>query len=234
MEINKANIEQSPILVTGAARSGTSMIAGVINICGAFGGMTHGPNKFNAKGMFENAAIMSQIDKPFLQEIGVDPKGQKPLPDTSNLKIPTDWKARVDKIMLEEGYQGGQWFFKSARSCLVWPVWHFAYPNAKWVIVRRRSADVATSCLNTAFMNAYTEYDEWIKWLNHHESCFVEMIQAGLNVKQIWPERLIKGNYEQLYEVVEWLGLNWKPDEVMKFIEPKLWKARKKMQIIRP
>ena len=35
---------KDPILITGCARSGTSMIAGVINICGAFGGDMAGPN----------------------------------------------------------------------------------------------------------------------------------------------------------------------------------------------
>ena len=57
------------------------------------------------------------------------------------------------------------------------------------------------------------------------------MIHAGLNVKVIWPERMVKGNYEQIYEVIEWLGLSWKGKEVMDFIEPKLWKAKQKMGI---
>jgi hypothetical protein len=45
---------KSPIIITGCARSGTSMIAGIINLCGAWKGVTSGPNKYNAKGMFEN------------------------------------------------------------------------------------------------------------------------------------------------------------------------------------
>jgi hypothetical protein len=75
-------------------------------------------------------------------------------------------------------------------------------------------------------MNAYSTHEEWIKWINFHEDRFVEMIQAGLNVKIIWPERLVKGNYEQLYEVIEWLGLPWQSQEVLNFIDPKLWKAK--------
>ncbi len=130
--------------------------------------------------------------------------------------------------MIEDGYQSGPWFYKGAKCCLNWPVWSYAFPNAKWVIVRRRSADIATSCLNTSFMNSYSTHGEWIKWVNHHEQKFVEMVQAGLNVKVIWPERMIKGNYEQAYELIEWLGLSWKAEEVMAFLEPKLWKSKVK------
>lgn len=223
-------IQTSPILITGCARSGTSMVAGVINICGAFGGNTGAGNKYNEKGLFENAKIRA-IDKEYLRSIGCDPKGQNPLPDTKNLTIPSNWRERIERAMLEDGYQKGPWYYKGARNCLTWPVWNYAFPNAKWVIVRRRSADIAESCLKTSFMNAYSTYEEWIMWINHHEECFVEMIKAGLNVKMVWPERMVKGNYEQMYELIEWLGLTWKSDQVMDFIEPKLWKARIKQGI---
>lgn len=222
-------IEKSPILITGAARSGTSLIGGVINICGAFGGEMFPGNNNNAKGMFENRIIRENIDKGYLRYLKVDPKGQFPLPDTSKLPIPNDWRSQVEKVMINEGYKEGEWFYKGARSCLFWPVWHYAYPNAKWVIVRRRTADIATSCLNTGFMSHYSEYEEWVTWVNHHEEKFVEMIQAGLNVKQIWPERMIRGDYEQLHELIEWLGLTWKEKEVIDFISPKLWKQKKKL-----
>ena len=225
MENRKLEIEQSPILITGCARSGTSLIAGIISICGSFGGNFRGGTKSNQKGMFENAVIQ-QIDKEYLKSIGMDPKGQDPLPNTSNLTIPSDWKQQIERVMLEEGYKKGSWFYKGARNCLTWPVWNYAYPNAKWIIVRRRSLDIVDSCLNTGFMDRYNTEEGWMKWIHHHEEKFVEMIQAGLNVKQIWPERLIKSDYEQLYELIEWLGLPWKSQKVIEFIEPKLWKSK--------
>lgn len=228
MDNGVLEIKQSPILVTGCARSGTSLIAGVINLSGAYGGKLIGPNAANAKGMFENQRIRENVEKFYLKSIGVDPRGQNPLPDTSNLPIPSDWRKRVEQIILEDGYKEGPWFYKGAKMCLNWPVWNYAFPNAKWVIVRRRSADIAASCLNTSFMSAYSTHSEWITWVNHHEKNFVEMIQAGLNVKVIWPERMVKGNYEQVYELIEWLGLTWKAQEVMNFVDPKLWKAKLK------
>lgn len=221
-------IEKAPILITGCARSGTSIIAGCIDICGSFGGILFGPNKYNVKGMYENAFIRAHVERPYLKSINMDPNGQYPLPNTINLTIPVDWRSTIHSVMEREGYAGGAWYYKGPKTCLIWPVWNYAFPNAKWVIVRRRSADIAYSCLHTGFMRAYKDHDGWIKWINHHEEKFVEMIEAGLNVKVIWPERIVKGNYEQVYEIIEWLGLTWKSKEVIDFIEPKLWKAKQK------
>lgn len=220
--------ETSPIIITGCARSGTSLFAGIVHICGGFGGNMSGPNKYNAKGMFENQNIRDIIEKGYLRQINMDPMGQKPLPDTGNLMIPTNWKNKVEEVMINEGYKSGLWFYKGAKAGLIWPVWDFAFSSAKWIIVKRRSEDIADSCLNTAFMHKYDTYEGWIGWINHHEEEFLKMFKAGLNLKQVWPERLMLGNYEQAREAIEWLGLKWDRQKVVEFIEPKLWKAAKK------
>jgi len=184
------------------------------------------------------------VEKPYLRSIGKDHLVQYPLPDMDTLTIPINWKDTIHEVMIKEGYQKGPWFYKGAKACLIWPVWHYAFPNAKWLIVRRKSSDIAESCLNTAFMQrcqnravlqqigAKTPYDGWIWWINQHEKRWVEMITAGLNVKQIWPDRMVNGDYSQIKEAIEWLGLKWKPTEVLAFIEPKLWKTRRKLNQI--
>jgi len=229
----------APILITGAARSGTSMIAGVINLCGAFGGDMSGPNKNNKKGMFENILIRNQIVKPYLRDIGVDPMGQYPLPDTKLLPIPRDWRERVERVMLDQGYTGGPWMYKGAKMTLMWPVWTYAFPDAKWIIVRRRTGDIVQSCIKTGFMRAFgfpeirekvgakTEEEGWIWWVREHEKRFVEMITEGLNVKVVWPHRMVNGDYIQIMETIDWLGLKWN-SEVLSFIDPLLYKSRVK------
>jgi len=228
-----------PILITGCARSGTSMVAGAIHLCGAFGGVMSGPNHNNRKGMFENAYIREEITKAYLKGLGADPMGQYPLPRIEDISIPVDWRSRVEGTMRTQGYQAGPWFYKGAKMCLFWPVWDYAFPKAKWVIVRRKSADIVNSCLQTGFMRAFRmqhnrkavgaedERDAWLWWVRQHEQRFVEMIQAGLNCKIVWPQRMVEGDYGQLYETIEWLGLKWN-SEVLNFIDPKLWKARRK------
>lgn len=228
---------REPILITGCARSGTSMVAGVINICGAFGGNMSGPNGNNKRGMFENARIRNQVVKPYLRQINADKLGQYPLPDPNNLWIPTDWRHKVEEVMEVEGYKGGPWMYKGAKMCQFWPVWHYAFPDAKWIIVRRRTGDIISSCLKTNFMRAFSnpeiqravgakdEREGWLWWVHQHEERFREMINEGVNVKMVWPERMVDGNYQQMYETIDWLGLDWNTD-ALNFIDPLLWKAR--------
>lgn len=236
--MNIENKLPDPILVTGCARSGTSMVAGAIHLCGAFGGNMSGPNKNNQKGMFENSEIRNNITKPYLRDLGLDPLGQYPLPNINDLMIPIDWRRKVEQVFLKQGYDGKQKiFYKGAKMCLFWPVWHYAFPNAKWIIVRRRTGDIVESCCRVGFMRAFRikenqkavgvddEREGWIWWVNQHLERFREMIDTGLNVKIVWPQRMVLGDYQQLYETIEWLGLKWN-SEVLNFVDPKLWKSR--------
>jgi hypothetical protein len=228
------------ILISGAARSGTSLVAGIINNCGVFGGKMSSGNKNNPKGMFENARIRNQIVKPYLRDLGLDVLGQYPLPDINKIPIPNDWRKRIENVFREEGYKEGQRvFYKGAKCCLLWPIYHHAFPNAKWVIVRRRTGDISDSCVKTNFMRAFTreqfrqaigvtnERDGWVWWVRQHEKRFVEMINEGLNCKIIWPDRMVGGDYSQLYDTLEWLGLEWNVSKILNFIDPKLWHSRK-------
>ena len=214
-------IEQSPILVVGCPRSGTSMIGGAIRMCGALGG------ELVKRGMFENARILSEIVEPYLLNLGVDPNGQHPLPDVENISVPGDWRRRVEQVVTDEGYKQGQWMYKDSRSSLIWPVWNYAFPNAKWIIVRRRTGDIVQSCMKTGYMTAYTDEAGWIEWVRQYEKRFVEMIEAGLNCKVVWPERMVHGDYQQMYETLEWVRLDWNK-EVINWIDPLLWDSRQK------
>ena len=214
-------IEQAPILVVGCPRSGTSLIGSVLGMCGAFRG------KLVGRGMFENDKILKEIVNPYFNDLGVDQSGQHPLPDIDNLSIPVNWRKRVEQVVTDEGYKGGQWMYKDSRSSLIWPVWNHAFPNAKWIIVRRRTGDIVRSCMKTGYMTAFSDEAGWIEWVHQYEKRFVEMIEAGLNCKVVWPERMVTGDYSQMMQTIEWLGLEWN-SEVLNFIDPRLWKARRK------
>lgn len=237
---------EQPIFITGVPRSGTSLIAGILNICGAFGGnmSTNKSKAMNSnsatKAMYENSRIRNEIVKPYLQNMNVDPKGQYPLPDPDNLVIPRDWAERVENVLFAEGYDGkSQVFYKGAKMCLIHPVWSYAFPNAKWIIVRRRTGDIINSCMNTGFMNAYAredvqkavgvenERDGWLWWIHQHEKRFREMIESGLNCKVVWPERAVNGDYAQLMEMIDWVNLEW-DSKVFDYLEPRLFHSRQK------
>lgn len=222
-----------PIFITGAARSGTSLCAGIVNICGAWGGKLAGATRYNRKGMFENSTIRNEVIKPFLREINCDPLGQNPLPNIHSLEplrvgTGSEIRQKVTKIMESQGYPGGPWFYKGAKMCLMWPLWHEAFPDAQWIIVRRDSEDIVTSCLKTSFMQAFKTRSGWLGWVAEHEKRFEEMCEAKLKVQEVWPQRAVNGDLIQMQIVINNLGLNWNFEAVKQFIEPTLWHRSKK------
>lgn len=214
---------QPPILITGCARSGTSMTAGIIQNCGAFGGKTSGPNRYNPKGMFENSRIREELVKTYLRSINCDPKGQNPLPDYTTLTTPMGWKTFVENVMMEDGYKGGPWYYKGAKMCLIWSIWHQCFPDAKWVIVRRPRKEIIHSCLNTGFMNAFDTEEGWGRWVDHHLECFTAMRLAGLDIVEFWPGDVINGSMVAAQDLINSLGLKWHSTRVQKFVDVRLW-----------
>jgi len=220
----------SPILITGCTRSGNTVVAGMVELCKAFTG--------NNSKMRENLRVRDEIIHPYLNSLGVDLLGQYPLPDTNNLKPVVSLKEDIENIFIEEGYKKGKWMLKDPKMGLIWPVWNEAFPNAKWIIVRRKTSDIISSCVKTGFMRAFKdvrnqikvgghgEKEAWLWWVHQHLQRFIEMIEAGLNCKVIWPERMVNGDYEQMKEIIEWMGLKWNP-ECIDFVNSKLWKSKK-------
>ncbi len=226
----------APIIITGCPRSGTSIIAGMLGLCGAFTGNTPKPVKDESRSMGENRRIYISAVLPYLLDAGIDPTGQYPIMYSGVPNMPPEyWERQISKALSMDKYTDGPWLYKSNVAAIMWRVWNDAFPNAKWIIVRRRTGDIVSSCLNTAYMKAFkeeqnrlaigaeTEHDAWIKWVRLYESFFIDMITAGLNCKIVWPERFIQNDYEQLHEIIDWTGLKWRPS-VIEYINPKLWK----------
>jgi hypothetical protein len=222
---------KDPILIVGCARSGTSMTAGMLNICGAFGGDMFGPHPNNQKGMFENKELRTNIVRPYLEKIGCDPKGQFPLPnkrqvfEVSPAEI-TEWRFRVKEAFVKQGYVdiNQPWFYKCPKSCHIWYLWHMAFPKAKWIIVNRKHEDIIRSCQKTSFLrNAFRNSDGWLNWINTHEQRFKEIRKCGLDFVDFWPTRMIEGDFAYAKNLVENLGLTWKEKLVRAFIEPKMF-----------
>jgi hypothetical protein len=215
------------ILISGAARSGTSLTTGILFYCGAFGGTLSGPTNNNKKGMFENRDIRDTIVKPLLKQEGYDPMGQDPLLDPQKY---TD-QNRADKlrqqilnVMHDQGIgDDTTFFYKGAKMCLLWPIFHNAFPRAKWIIVRRRDEDIINSCMKTGFMSKHNTVKGWQSWVDVHKKRFIEMKENGLNVREVWPEEMVNGNFTSIMKIVQEMGLTWNKDKILEFITPVLW-----------
>jgi len=213
-----------PIFITGVERSGSSLIAKIFDICHVHVGMD--------STMYENIGFKLIMDSY------LDTNGSL-FPETKSLKIPVDWNELILNLLKSEGYKDGPWICKGSRMTQMWPVWHYAFPNARWIIVRRKTSDIVQSCMKTGYMRVFkepanlirikvkTEEEGWLWWTHQYEKKFVEMIEAGVNCKQVWPERMVHGDYQQVYETLEWLGLKWN-SKIVETIDPRLIKSRRK------
>ncbi len=216
-----------PILITGCARSGTSMVAGVIHACGAWGGEMSRGNRHNPKGMFENKAIRNEVLKPYLSSLGADPMGQDPLPCPqviNNLAACDGEVLRRDilHIIHSQGYKEGPFFYKGAKLCLVWQVVNNAFPHAHWVIVRRPREDIVDSCLRTPFMRAFNDRQGWAAWVEAHVARFDAMKKVVNWIEVNSPELVrCRAGYARLF--VEHLGLSCNDELVDSFISKDLF-----------
>jgi hypothetical protein len=212
------------------------MVAGVVFLSGAFGG-SFAPLRGGRRNMFENAQVNSGLGIPYLKKLGACPRGQDPLPNLEDpgvmSKLVRDgrkwWGGAVRRVIKEEGNMpGAPWFYKDTKACLLWPLWFNAFPRARWVIVRRTAADIVYSCMHTGFMRAFNNEEGWGNWVKTYERRFAEMRGARLNIREVWPQRMVNGDFEEIESIVDWLGLTWRRDKVIGFIKPALWKGGKK------
>lgn len=208
------------IFITGVQRSGGSIIANIIKGCGAFSG--------GVDAHMENIMLKKLMDG-YLASLLADPRGQSPLPEACQIYTPADFRQRVYQQLTSDWDGRSVWMYKSHRLLLTWKLWRNEFPDAKWVIVRRRTGDVVDSCLKTAYLNAYETNEEWITWIHAYEQRMVELILSGANCQVIYPERIVQGDYSKVFQLIQWLGLEWN-DEVISQIEPLLWKTRKKYE----
>jgi len=113
----------------------------------------------------------------------------------------------------------------------MWRVWNQAFPDAKWIIVRRKTEDIVNSCLKTSFMRSFSDTsvcreigvdntrEGWIWWVREHERMFLDMTRAGIDYTVIRPDRMAEGDYSQISAMLEWLGLPW-TESIVPNIEP--------------
>lgn len=211
------------IMVTGVPRSGTSLTASVIHACGAWGGDMFKGNQDNPRGFFENRELRQEIVKPYLRYNGWDEYGQSPLPPRVVPPVP-GWSEDVLHVIESQGYEEGPWFYKCAKATLMWQVWEEAFPEMKWVIVRRSAMNIAQSCLKTRFMRAYTTHEDWLLYVYEHEARFT-LLKAATEgrVFEVWPDDFVRGNSDAYRSMIEHLGLTWDNEATANLIIREAW-----------
>lgn len=222
----------SPIFVLGIPRSGTSMIAGALHRCGAWIGATVPGGPSNPEGFFENVMLRERVLKPMLDHQGADPLGVRRLPGLDGLKLQPSLRGDVLRQIAVENYPGGgqAWLYKDCKLSLVWPLWRDAFPDARWVIVRRPAEDIVRSCLRTSFMNQHSFDPEfWRGWVREYEKRLEALKSSGVWWREIDSHDAVVSDLTPIRSLVQDLGLQWNEHAVRGFIKPQHWHAAPKV-----
>lgn len=199
------------ILITGCARSGTSLTTRILK--------NHGCDLGPVNALYENTDVRQNVLKPYLRSIGADPLGQKQLPDTNSLAPVKGLREQVLKHLKAQEPAA----YKDAKLCLCWPVWAEAFPDARWVLVRRDKERIIDSCMRTDFMHAHSTREAWGAWVDEHEKRFAGM-RAVLDLIEVWPDQVI-ARPETFEPVADFLGLSFSLKATCEAIDPGKWHA---------
>ena len=239
------------IIITGMPRSGTSMVAGIIDICGAYGGKLAEANEFNKKGMFENTYIREELIKPFMRLLCPGKKTQRIFPDLLDehiLKLmrlyASEFRRDIHQNLaydfgyekapsytngpkLASDFENKITYYKDPKACLIYPLFNYAFhPNIKWVVVRRNTAGIIESHNRTDFMDAQPDDLCLKRWIHYHEYIFSTMYLDCRPMWQISSEAIIEGKFTQMKQLISELGLEWDQKAVEEFVEPELWDSK--------
>jgi hypothetical protein len=210
-----------PIIITGPARSRTSMITQILELCGLFLGDVIQETKANPQRQLENHHIIKHVQKPHLKRYGFDPKGQNPLP-------PIEWHepdpARRDmvlNIMKNQGLKPGmKWGFKDTKPCLDWRTWHDAFPNAYWIVTERKDTDVINSCMKTSFMSKYKDKKGWQKYIDDHKVRIKDMFNNLERIYKLNTDDVMFFKFNKLEQIIKEINLNWNYDKIKAQVKP--------------
>ena len=219
------------ILVLGMHRSGTSMVARLLNMMGAYfaaEGISTGANQENPKGFWERRDVRNLNDM-LLRSAGAD---WHRVSDFTLEKIPAaalaQFKTEAGKIILDMDAHR-PWFLKEPRFCLLAPLWLDLLEVPVCVIVNRSPIEVAGSlqmrngfpiavglalweCYNIAALNATRDQRR------------IQVNHAGLMADPVGTVRQLKGDLEKLGV----RGLRAPSDEEIRaFIDPSLYRAKR-------
>lgn len=209
------------ILVTGAARSGTSVITSMLQACGANLGSGDHINE-----LYENLHIREKLLKPMLEYYGGDRRGQVRFP--RKIEYGESVPFEIEEAFITAGLTGHDDgivdVYKDAKLILLWEVFQQELDDVEWLIVRRPREQIIDSCMRTHFMNGRKTLVDWSRWVDYHEDRIADLKSNCENWEEVWSNEIIE-DPEDLEGLVEWYGLDFNYDAVMDCIDPNKYKT---------
>ncbi|MFO1418698.1 MAG: tetratricopeptide repeat protein [Methylotetracoccus sp.] len=136
-----ADVPQPGLFVLGMHRSGTSCLAGMLQLSGFASGVVEQWNTDNRQGNRENPEVV-RLNEALLR---ANAGGWEKPPKTRSLTIDDTQRATRDAILNSVAREGRPWLLKDPRLLLVLPFWREAVPNPRRIGIFRDPIAVAVS-----------------------------------------------------------------------------------------
>lgn len=219
------------VLILGMHRSGTSLVSGIINRLGIFGGeeeILGRSGEWNPKGYWEfrkltqaNNRILVALGRRWDRVSGLDEtlfsRHQEQISRICEELAPT----------LSEFGEQGDWAVKDPRMCLLLPAWHSYLNNPLAVLVVRDPVEVAISLNKRNQMPLTVGIALWEIYmrsaLQHSRS--MPKVVVDYNALLQSPEREIRALHEKL--AGQGLDVSAMTEEILGFVDSSLYRSRK-------
>lgn len=213
---------QRLVFIATCPRSGSSLLAGILNRCGAFGGDTIGRTKGNPKGQYENRAIGISCFVGTLEKYRTNPA--RLLEMAQNKRVPEipGLKRNLTYLLNAQGYRGGVAYYKGGPYSFLFDEVNRHFPSAIWLLPRRDSESIQKS-LKKLLPDRNTDFAGEVSCYQAMQS-YIKI--ASRNAHWVDMDRFMAGDWKQLQLLVNQIGLNWNEKEIQGWVDPGLWHHR--------
>jgi hypothetical protein len=156
-----------PLCIAGMARSGTSMVTRLLNLCGLdLGPVTDllPPAPDNPEGFWENRGFV-KVNEAILKGLGArwDRPPQAPFTDWDTTPILARLRPQAAKVV--QGFAAREpWGWKDPRNCLTLPLWRSLLAEVRVLICVRNPMAVAESLRTRDGMTWARAFDLWLTY----------------------------------------------------------------------
>jgi hypothetical protein len=221
--------EQTVVCVLGMHRSGTSLVARLLNLLGVDLGPEESlmqPTQDNAVGYWEHQRIID-LNDDVLARLGGTWYDPPPIaPEVFAGPDFADLRRTARRLVAQDFGSSRLWGWKDPRSCLVLPFWQLVVPSARYVICLRNPADVARS-----MARAIDRVDSGLElWLRYTSDMLTHT--RGHPRLLLFYEDVVRDWREELARLASFIGARKRLEKATreakaeKLVDGKLWRNR--------
>ncbi|MDO8459333.1 MAG: sulfotransferase [Burkholderiaceae bacterium] len=198
------------IIVLGMHRSGTSALAGVLNLLGVHPGGSLIPalEDNNPKGFWEHAEIVPIHDN-LLATLGSYWADESPLPSqwwhSSDV---ADFRSQIVSILRRDFRDQAIWLIKDPRMCRLLPMWHEVFRELAcqplFILAMRNPVEVTHSLVKRNNLNEIESCLLWLIYMLEAESQTRDQVRIIVNY-----ERLLADWRGTVADIADTFSLTW-------------------------